>query len=192
MSAIFESLAITLLYFVIVTSSFFSNSSILNGEGCDALTIKSINVIINEVKPLYVKNPFNQKRCIPISFKDNDILTLNRSHFENSQVLFNIYQDFVQSSETQVTQVRTANHNIINFLKINLNSAESQRFMINVNKTKLLKKRYKHWTFFHELMHLSQRTESKNIYLNRKTNEQILHILSSHSSLFTIPLCFLE
>ncbi len=148
MSATFKKLTNALLYFVMITSSFFSHSSILNGEGCDALTIKSINVIMNEAKPQYVKNPFNHQRCIPISFKDNDIPTLNRSHFGNSQALFDVYQNFVQSHETQITQVRTSNHNIINFLKVNIKSTEFQRFMINVNKTKILKKNIKTGFFF--------------------------------------------
>jgi hypothetical protein len=157
-----------LFYFFIVTNSFFTHSSILNGEGCDALTIKTLNLLINESTPQYVKNPFNAQRCIPISFKSNDILTLNHAHFEHSPALFEVYQDFVLSSATQTTQVRTSDNKIVKFLKVNVASTEFQRFMINVNKTKILKERYKHWIFFHELMHLSQRAESKNVYLKVK------------------------
>lgn len=168
MNEIFKKLAIILLFFTIVSNSFFSHSSILTGEGCDPLTIKTINILIKDSSPQYVKNPFNYQRCIPMSFKDNDTPILNHAHFENSRALFEVYQDFLRSSATQTTHVRTSDNKIVKFLKVNVASTEFQRFMINVNKTKVLKEKYKSWIFFHELMHLSKRTESKIVYLKVK------------------------
>lgn len=168
MNTTLKKLVISYLFFFTVIYSSYTHSSIFNGVGCDVLTVKTLNTMINETKPQYINNPFNHQRCIPISFKENDVPTLKRSHFENSQALFDVYQDFVLSRDTQVIQARTSNHKVAKFLKINVKSAEFQRFMINVNKTQILKENVKRWMFFHELMHLSERAESISVYLKVK------------------------
>jgi len=141
---------------------------VLNGNDCESLNFKKVIEIIADTHSQYVKNPFHHQRCVPISFKENDIASLDISHFAHSKSLFAIYQRFLKSNETKVTEVVTSNRGVVNFIKINADAKESKRFTKNINKTKTLKEKYIQWSFYHELMHLSARTEDKQILLTKK------------------------
>lgn len=153
------------LCFSLLCISSTASANLLDGIGCDHLTKNKVVEIIKQRNPLYIQNPFDYFSCVPISFRSDDKSIMTFADMANSKALLSKYQDFLKSNETMITRISLSGHQVVKFFKITEETKEHRRFLKNVGKTSILKTHHQTWSFFHELMHLSARTEEENLRL---------------------------
>lgn len=150
----------TVICLTIACTAPMANAHVLNGEGCESLNMNKISEILNENKSQYVKNPFNNQRCVPISMESKNALELTKEDFANSKGLFNVYKQFLKTEETMVSEITVSGNRLVKMFKIDEDNPESIRLRERFSDKKLLSANYDQWSFFHEMMHLSERPES--------------------------------
>lgn len=146
------------------TSSVHANEnsyelSLSKSENCYNLEMNTVMKYLEKAKNKesgeVFENPFNNK-CTPISFTEKDSAVLTVQDFGMNTSAYSSYKTFLEMKDMQVLPAFIHEGVIYKFFKFNMDSSDTPEFYSSIRHKQFLYENKELWSFFHELMHLSE------------------------------------
>lgn len=125
-----------------------------NSENCKNLDMPTVLNYLKQKKGDVFENPFNNI-CTPISFTEKDTSVLTVKDFGMNQNAYNSYLKFLEMKDMQVVPAFIHEGVIYKYFKFNTESSDTPKFYNSIRNKEFLYENKELWSFFHELMHLS-------------------------------------
>lgn len=164
--------------------------SLSKAETCSNLEMNSVMKYLEKAKNKEAgevfENPFNNK-CTPISFSEKDTPVLTVQDFGMNTAAYSSYKTFLEMKDMQVVPAFVHEGVIYKFFKFNVDSSDTPEFYSSIRHKDFLYENKELWSFFHELMHLSNahthKSERSSIELQADVGATLFVSLHSKLSL---------
>lgn len=162
--------------------------SLSNPETCENLEMNSVMKYLKSSKEKesgsVFENPFNNT-CTPISFIEKDTSVLNLQDFGMNTSAYSSYKTFLEMKDMQVVPAFIHEGVIYKFFKFNIDSSDTPEFYASIRHKEFLYENKELWSFFHELMHLSDAHTHKSDrnYIEAQADVGATLFVSLHSNL---------
>lgn len=136
-------------------------------NGCEEINYENFQTFLTEKKNRLIKNPFDGKQCIPLSYQEKDTGELGINDFEGSKGIYQAYQSFLNSDKMAVNMFFDREKNMLHtFFKFNIEDQDAKR--VDWRKQRKLMAHFDEFMFLHEIMHLDAEITRGDYQRNEK------------------------